>query len=481
MALITCPECGREISDRAVCCPHCGYPIAQEITSPIVPIELNDNLSQHESIPNNKKEPVKEKKFFEYRQLLSLFKNKKLNIRKCILIGIIGVVLLSYVFIFIPNMKCNNSQKEITPFLSYIGIPHPNKNEAIKLSQEDYDNSNDVTFMGMKGEISFQTKKGYVCSCTWTSLDSCSEEQYLDFANNLQRYFENEPKAQVKNHGNYKTYHYLWTDPNSGHSVTMRHGLESYDQKGKIEIEWETTATVCDILGHKWSEATCVKARTCSECKKTEGNPSGHKAGEWSEWDIDYNSAIKSQELSCIICEDIIETKSEPITTFVDKNYFTIYPHAFAKRFEESSRLLNGIDYSIKSEYAYEMPVYSKDNYVYYRIQDKNHSYADIGIMSFINPDGDTLSVINDYSTNSFDCINILIEDSYDVSAVVYASLLAIDPDIGYSEAAEIGQNIVDNIALSDTEDFKGLDYNGINYLLYKDRRYHYLFISIDN
>ncbi|MDO4332621.1 MAG: zinc-ribbon domain-containing protein [Eubacteriales bacterium] len=27
MALINCPECGREISDKAVSCPHCGYPI----------------------------------------------------------------------------------------------------------------------------------------------------------------------------------------------------------------------------------------------------------------------------------------------------------------------------------------------------------------------------------------------------------------------------------------------------------------------
>lgn len=27
MALITCPECGREISDKAVSCPGCGYPV----------------------------------------------------------------------------------------------------------------------------------------------------------------------------------------------------------------------------------------------------------------------------------------------------------------------------------------------------------------------------------------------------------------------------------------------------------------------
>ena len=28
MALISCPECNKEISDKAQSCPHCGYPIS---------------------------------------------------------------------------------------------------------------------------------------------------------------------------------------------------------------------------------------------------------------------------------------------------------------------------------------------------------------------------------------------------------------------------------------------------------------------
>lgn len=30
MALITCPECGKEISNKATACPNCGYPINLE-------------------------------------------------------------------------------------------------------------------------------------------------------------------------------------------------------------------------------------------------------------------------------------------------------------------------------------------------------------------------------------------------------------------------------------------------------------------
>lgn len=28
MALINCPECGKQISDKATVCPNCGYPIS---------------------------------------------------------------------------------------------------------------------------------------------------------------------------------------------------------------------------------------------------------------------------------------------------------------------------------------------------------------------------------------------------------------------------------------------------------------------
>ncbi len=28
MALIKCPECGKQVSDKAEACPNCGYPVA---------------------------------------------------------------------------------------------------------------------------------------------------------------------------------------------------------------------------------------------------------------------------------------------------------------------------------------------------------------------------------------------------------------------------------------------------------------------
>jgi predicted amidophosphoribosyltransferase len=33
MALIYCPECNKEVSDKALSCPHCGMPLGSEATS----------------------------------------------------------------------------------------------------------------------------------------------------------------------------------------------------------------------------------------------------------------------------------------------------------------------------------------------------------------------------------------------------------------------------------------------------------------
>ena len=42
MALISCPECGRQVSDRAAACPDCGYPIAASNPSGIASIKIGD-------------------------------------------------------------------------------------------------------------------------------------------------------------------------------------------------------------------------------------------------------------------------------------------------------------------------------------------------------------------------------------------------------------------------------------------------------
>lgn len=61
MALITCKECGKEISEHAVVCPHCGYPLLKDESTAnanrIVKTESSSSSSYTER-PQRRKLPV---------------------------------------------------------------------------------------------------------------------------------------------------------------------------------------------------------------------------------------------------------------------------------------------------------------------------------------------------------------------------------------------------------------------------------------
>lgn len=63
MALIECPECKKQISDKAENCPNCGFPIAKEKET----FEKNLNDSVHKAEENT--EPVKKTGFFKDKKV----------------------------------------------------------------------------------------------------------------------------------------------------------------------------------------------------------------------------------------------------------------------------------------------------------------------------------------------------------------------------------------------------------------------------
>lgn len=89
MALISCPECGKQISDKVNACPHCGYPMSVESQDPPSP--------QQVEVVSVKIEP----------------KN-----RKRILIG--GVVAVAFVVIVIAVALVAKQQNESAARAAYI-------------------------------------------------------------------------------------------------------------------------------------------------------------------------------------------------------------------------------------------------------------------------------------------------------------------------------------------------------------------------
>ena len=57
MALITCPECGKEISDKAKTCPNCGAPVEVKTEAPENEVQSKPNIADRYRKQQTEKKP----------------------------------------------------------------------------------------------------------------------------------------------------------------------------------------------------------------------------------------------------------------------------------------------------------------------------------------------------------------------------------------------------------------------------------------
>lgn len=93
MALVKCPECGKEISDKAVNCPNCGCP-------------KNDNIS----IEVEEKGQITENGFRESNHTKISKGNKK---RKILIGSIVAIVLVIVIAIIVVVLNNHFKEKEL--------------------------------------------------------------------------------------------------------------------------------------------------------------------------------------------------------------------------------------------------------------------------------------------------------------------------------------------------------------------------------
>ena len=58
MALIKCPECGKEISDRASTCPNCGCPVKADVSNVDNSAKNTNNTDANQISETNKKNKI---------------------------------------------------------------------------------------------------------------------------------------------------------------------------------------------------------------------------------------------------------------------------------------------------------------------------------------------------------------------------------------------------------------------------------------
>lgn len=96
---------------------------------------------------------------------------------------------------------------------------------------------------------------------------------------------------------------------------------------------------------HKWQEATCTEPKTCSKCGETEGEALGHTPGDWIVGESDFVAAEKQENLSCSVCGEVLETRSESLTVLYHDGKFDFNVEEFSDRLsdqlDEVRELLN--------------------------------------------------------------------------------------------------------------------------------------------
>ena len=233
-----------------------------------------------------------------------------------------------------------------------------------------------------------------------------------------------------------------------------------------------TLISLTGCCSHEWIEATCTEPETCKNCEKTKGEPLGHEEAEYGDWTIDEEKLVYYKEKYCSVCEEFYDREDgEEITSFVDNGVFLLSPDGFADRFDDS--VMNQYKFNSKEIYNENMLFYDEDNTVFFEIQNEENDYSRLGMYSFTKKDGKSVPVSQSYSEGIAVGINILIEDSLDVTAVAFATIQAIDIASDYNEAGDLTEQLLDNVGNMD-----GIEKNSIKYTLYKDGGYHYLLVT---
>lgn len=244
MALICCPECGKEISDKSTMCIHCGYPIASEQIS-----SKKHNTSSNLVFLNKIKE-----KFIS--------QNKQKNMLTAIIA--IAVVVLAITSVNkIDEIKKEKayqaeveakrqayqnmlveSRNNITPYLEL--IPYiPDDTGKITLSSELYNNLDNVEFLGLNGSISFSKNDyGVFDTVSWRSHDFFTFDEHQEFVSLLNDYFGATAKLDHYLIGQWTQKDYYWEDDSVPTVVVFYTSVRANHEQDtdRIEIYWDRGA-----------------------------------------------------------------------------------------------------------------------------------------------------------------------------------------------------------------------------------------------
>lgn len=167
MALIKCAECGKEISDKAAACPHCGFPMEKDN----IKNENNDSETNIGTAGNNK----------EGQKVVPKKKSKK------ILFIAIPFILISLLFGIVMKFGQTDIEKDIAMIEKLFSMSYEEVLSEFPNVDEPSPDSNDRdkglyiegTFAEIQGEYYMYIYDGYVDSVIFEPEDEDTNGKYI--------------------------------------------------------------------------------------------------------------------------------------------------------------------------------------------------------------------------------------------------------------------------------------------------------------
>lgn len=262
MALIKCPECGKEISDMSNICIHCGYPL-KDMTS----------------------EDVMSKKITQ---------NSNGQTHKILFFGMIALLVIVLLFSILTRSQpkptnppteetcteesqnsdssaISQSKANLKPYFDVLGVK--TKNNNLTVSQEFLANLSSLEFMGYLGTIEHgysEPNCDFVDIMDWVSNAEISEKDYGHFIQSLNQYFDSE--ADLKSYDNLSKETYHWVDYDE---LCM---VYCWYNNGAVCVRWHlkeelvsslTKATLPQTTFSANTPLTATSSKVCTECGKS--------------------------------------------------------------------------------------------------------------------------------------------------------------------------------------------------------------------
>ena len=210
-----------------------------------------------------------------------------------------------------------------------------------------------------------------------------------------------------------------------------------------------------------WGENVTFGVNVFANCPMLEELPDGS-----------YPDGIYS-DVSSTTSKNEEDDSNTSYVTATANGKFTYTASSFIKRFEKAYEGVSSYNYTYQAMIDNDKLIIDETYYLYYRLQDKDNNYKDVGMVSFTKADDKTLPVIDEYTEGEFCKINVLVEDIDDVPIILVGAMCGADPSLNFTSAYNIGLKIAECAGTAD-----GYTHNNINYVIATDDEYYYIVVS---